>query len=777
MRHHIWRDRLLTLLLWLTLGNGLALAALDPITNFAESTLATGITSVDTLFNVAAGTGVKFPSSYTYPIVLYNCTDYGRASQDPNVEIVTVTNRATDTFTVTRGQEGTTAVAHNTAGKTYCVELNLTKGMWDRIQTTINGVSGASIADVVDCSSDSSCNDVVTTIGSSTKTLRLSNTQPVASNLTLGSNITVECTGSGMFAIANGVTITAYSPEQFKCSPLKQIFTFTGTGALVFTNPGRVWANWCGAVPGDSTDDAGAMQKCHDALPSTGGIVELAAGDYKINAEVLSAKNDVLFRFPNATLDMSGMLGTGTAGIHGSVNVLAAIKLSGVRQRIVGGRITGTSTVNTDKNAVGVLLNGASMTRISSIKIDSLYAGVWAINNTTDLTLNSVELSGNGYNLYLGGAASPTNPQVTRATIINGNMHGATIGAGILAESFVFDLQVLGGYYYANAGSGIEVEVGGERLQIIGTNAYSNTVNGIRLRYHSTLGGTIAGKWGLARRLVVADNILRNNTGDNLSAQLDDYSVFSATGGLEELVISGNWSEGSGGEGYELGCVRCTIANNGAYRNTGNGFLLRSLAYASVQGNQAWDNGTTSSRKTGFLFSTAATTGSTPPNSTGVTFSGNLAGDTRSGTNRTQAYGFDLLKLETSSVLGNLGNNHFTSDWTATNGLTAVAFLQNTGTVDGTNTIGAPMMKHLIGSKTYDPPSTANSAQWSTTVTVTGAALGDVALCGFSTAMPISWLFRGHVTAADTVTCSADNYTGGTVDLASGTLIAEVWKH
>ena len=784
MRHHIWRDRLLTLLLWLTLGNGLALAALDPITNFAESTLSAGITSGATSFNVSAGTGAKFPSSYTYPLVIYNCTDYGRASQDPNVEIVTVTNRATDTFTITRGQEGTTAVAHNTAGKTYCVELNLTKGMWDRIASTIAATAGG-INGVYECLSYASCNAAVTAatgVGVRAR-IRASDFQTIGSNLSIPAYLTVEITGSGILEIPDGVTLTLDNPGQLVVPLGKPAFIFTGsgTGLLKFTNPGTVPITWCGAVAGDASDDSDAAKKCLASVPSTLGtessVLEIPPGAYVWNSELDTAVNNLLIRMVGATLDMAGMTGTGHSGVHLSGNVLGAIRLTGTRQRVVGGKITGPNLVQTTIRTVGVLIDGGSHARVSSIQMTGLYAGVWAGNNATLLTLANVEANGCAYGYYLGYASNPSNPQIMNVTIINGHAHGSTVGSGLLAESFVFDLNVMGGSYYSNAGSGIEVEAGGERMQIIGVTAYSNTVNGIRLRYHSTLSGTTAGKWGLARRIRVSDNILRNNTADNLSAQLDDYAVFSSSGGIEDLSLTGNYSEGSGAAGFVVGCVRCQVQGNTARANTGYGFIFRSLQDAAVSDNQSWDNGTVGANGRGFQFTTAATTGSTPPNSTRVSLIGNHGGDTRSGGSRTVNFTFDVTKLDNSLVSGNTGTNANTADWIGVNGLTAVAFLQNTGTVNSGEVLGAPIYKHLVGAKTYDPPSTANNGQWNTTVTVTGAAVGDAALCGFSTAMPISWLFRGHVTAADTVTCSADNYTGATVDLASGTLIAEVWKH
>lgn len=79
----------------------------------------------------------------------------------------------------------------------------------------------------------------------------------------------------------------------------------------------------------------------------------------------------------------------------------------------------------------------------------------------------------------------------------------------------------------------------------------------------------------------------------------------------------------------------------------------------------------------------------------------------------------------------------------------------------------------FIGSATYDPPSLAAGATQTTTVTVTGAAVGDaVTSIAFSVAnASITW--TGSVTAADTVTVTMRNNSGGAIDLASGTLRVE----
>ena len=114
-----------------------AQATLYPITNFGVVTASAGYDSTATTLVLTAGHGVKLPSTFPFILVWFNSTDYAGPHLDPNVEIIEVSNRSTDTLTVVRGREGTTAVNHHTAGKTYTLYVTLTKGLYDRIETDI----------------------------------------------------------------------------------------------------------------------------------------------------------------------------------------------------------------------------------------------------------------------------------------------------------------------------------------------------------------------------------------------------------------------------------------------------------------------------------------------------------------------------------------------------------------------------------------------------------------------------------------------------------------
>jgi len=122
--------------------------ALDPVKNFLYSTLASGIAIDATSMTVATGDGSKFPdpASGQYNLVIYNSVDYPSAALDPERSIIRATALTGDVFTIQQPSVGNDyngegsdniARAHNTEGKVYAVELNLTKRSIDTIGTEL----------------------------------------------------------------------------------------------------------------------------------------------------------------------------------------------------------------------------------------------------------------------------------------------------------------------------------------------------------------------------------------------------------------------------------------------------------------------------------------------------------------------------------------------------------------------------------------------------------------------------------------------------------------
>lgn len=116
--------------------------SIDITKNFIEVTLASGISAGATSLLLEAGSRATLPDPGVdgeYNLVLYNSSDYKNPAKDPEVEIVRVkTFSATpETITVTRAQEGTTGVAHNTSGKEYKLYMGATSLIFEQIKQEI----------------------------------------------------------------------------------------------------------------------------------------------------------------------------------------------------------------------------------------------------------------------------------------------------------------------------------------------------------------------------------------------------------------------------------------------------------------------------------------------------------------------------------------------------------------------------------------------------------------------------------------------------------------
>ena len=107
-------------------------------TNFAKTAIndAGGIADNATSFTCPTGGGAKFPAvgaSNAFCAVFWG-VDYNTPEQDPNREIVEAYRTATNTFTITRAQENTSAQAW---AKDSNFALVITKGNWNEIETEI----------------------------------------------------------------------------------------------------------------------------------------------------------------------------------------------------------------------------------------------------------------------------------------------------------------------------------------------------------------------------------------------------------------------------------------------------------------------------------------------------------------------------------------------------------------------------------------------------------------------------------------------------------------
>ena len=106
-------------------------------TNNANSRLVAGISSVSLSLQIAAGDGMKFPNPTGGDFFLVTLSKV-TSGIEASVEIIKVTARATDVFTIVRAQEGTTALAY---AEGDFVSLRVTAGLINSTEAHKDSVS------------------------------------------------------------------------------------------------------------------------------------------------------------------------------------------------------------------------------------------------------------------------------------------------------------------------------------------------------------------------------------------------------------------------------------------------------------------------------------------------------------------------------------------------------------------------------------------------------------------------------------------------------------
>lgn len=106
------------------------------VSNNAKSTT-TGLnnTTDPATFSVGSGHGARFPQPGNgFWLTVWDHVTYTDPGDDPNMEIILVTARSTDSLTANRGQLGTSAVAH--AG-TVATRLLVVDAQIEEIHTAV----------------------------------------------------------------------------------------------------------------------------------------------------------------------------------------------------------------------------------------------------------------------------------------------------------------------------------------------------------------------------------------------------------------------------------------------------------------------------------------------------------------------------------------------------------------------------------------------------------------------------------------------------------------
>lgn len=296
-----------------------------------------------------------------------------------------------------------------------------------------------------------------------------------------------------------------------------------------------------------------------------------------------------------------------------------------------------------------------------------------------------------------------------------------TVGSGIRSSGIVGEGWMCERVYIQRfPESGIELQRGGVPTYMRDIHVFSNGLYGIDLVR------TAAENWQMVHLDVIS--------GDNNGIAL--IRLKKAGGSFESFHFSNIKAETSTA-GKQLDCIVLEDTNNAPVQ----------ISHCAVQGNGVTMNSFVRVETSG------ATVLFTQPRGSGVT---NLIDD--------NAYPRDLAYSANYLQFGYSTNSTKNPVWG----------LRSDGLEVGG---GTPITQHLTGTATWDPASIADGAMASTIVTVTSASVGDTVAVGFSNAIAAGGVLSGSVTASNTVTVTLFNKTGGNLDLASGTVRADVWKH
>lgn len=645
----------------------------------------------------------------------------------------------------------------------------------------------------------------------------------ISTNVTIPAGMTLRIERGAVFDIASGITLTIAG--DLEVLGLYQVFS--GSGTVSFTKTAQRWLTpemW-GAVGDGVATDTTAIQSAVTACPTRG--VVYFSGIYLI-AATITLKSDIqLLGSAGATIKLKD---ASHAGLDSTTGMLSGSTVSNVtvENLTIDGNKANNTSGNTSKGSglyfdvgINIVVDGV---RIKDCPRDGLtFKGA----TTQDVRISNCFISGSGIagmnggeNLLLNAGANIT---VTNNVFTGALLRG--IDVEVSGGSTLVDVTISNCICKSNDRG---ISVNGATIQnilITGCLLKSNTkeglllssgshvtVSGCQIISNSTNGVTLS---GTTNDLVITGCKIESNTTDGISG--------TASRGL----ISSNLIQSNGAQGIDVDATgtELSITGNTIRNNTTVGVTCR-IARGNVSGNIVSDNGTIGisaidtdySVFKGNLVYSNGNAGITINRGRGMIITSNVVylndddgirfintpthsiieGNTVLDNNQSGG-SFDNIEitgtncliqgnicrqgLETNKPLRGIIINSGTDNVVRNNDLASAGSSANF-TDSGTTTIAyqnvgddAVIVQHLTGTKTYDPASISDGAQTNTTLTVTGASVGDVVSIGFSTAITAGAIMVGAVTSANTVTVTLVNHTGGVLDLASGTLRASVTKY
>lgn len=591
--------------------------ALDCFVNFGLVTVSTGYNASATTIVLSTGDGATLPQGCAFNAVWFDA-GRGSAMNDTGREVVRVTVVAGDTLTITRAQESTTAVAHNSAGHVYKLDATITaKTLTDlkyRLPISVKDTAFGAAGDgqVV---TDGVINSGQTQLTSATASFTASDVGKL-----------IDINGAGTTAC--GQQYWAITGVMMNCNLIGTIAGYVNATTVTVSVPAGTsvtgaQVKWC-------TDDTSAIQAAVDALTAsrTVGALYFPAGNYCVSRAVKKAfVHKTLYgtgkaqsniwqmnalTYSPSTLYAAITVDNGSDGLtirdlgFEGTNRYAELTTSGTT--VADGILTCPGNAGSTLGGLCAAVNGMTNITLDNVRLDHF----WGIGIQTF----GGNATGNGDNIKIlnsdasYNSADGFNPGVHDGLIMSHNTATYNGTGGIEATS-VLNATIDHNYVAFNKTTGLSI--GGTSnpstlasVTIIGNTAYQNG-NGST---SSTVGTGIV-VTSNQQNCVVADNIAKQNHQIGISVQVTASATLT-----KHCLVRGNVATSNGITG-------ASVSSHG---------ISISASNVVVGGNKVYDEGLTGySQRIGITIGSALDSVTIEPNDVGT----HASNDYNLGTNLT----------------------------------------------------------------------------------------------------------------------------------------------
>ena len=536
-------------------------------------------------------------------------------------------------------------------------------------------------------------------------------------------------------AIIDGAgTLTLDNPGQIVAGPNQRVFGSSIT--VVFTTGGEAFSNWW--YDGGTYSNV-SIQAAIDAFSASTGTVTMPAGTLQTNATITITTNGI-------TLKGTGGIGNShIANVENHTGTTIENK-SGTDDAIIIGlddtymgdcilrdfAVDGDSATATAGN--GITLGTDTATGgVSSVKLENISIhhaddyGLYLNGNVFENAFHNVQLRFNEEGIALGGVnGSTTQNYFYGCVAAKSTNYGVKDTGASFANSFY-------GCYFGENDIGMELSFG-------------TCVSGCYVENNDTTGIIITGSTCTIIGGLVSDTPTGVHFSDAAASNSTLVGTYFNSNTTDILIANG--------------CRNSLILNPGSDTVTTDEVAITNSDRTSLILDQNWESLTAAGA--------ARTRGTTELNSTAGAMAVTLANGSFYGQKKRFFFDTDGGDVTLTVATHSLGTDVVFTFTTASDYLVLEWHQSQWITV----VMAGSFFK---GSDTWDPGAISDGNEEAKEVTVTGAALGDFVMGSFS--LDITDLSLScAVTAANTVTCTLYNNTGGDINIGSGTISVEVIK-